>query len=146
MANLTDSHTTAARRLLARACANAEPEDWASVSGRVYEGLFRQLAPVLGGAGVRALLARCLKLNKAKFPALADVRLPAESPDQEVQSAQSIARALGTLDRESGLEAATDLFATFFALLMTFIGERLTRQIVQQAFAEDDGTASTETG
>lgn len=138
MANQTDAHVSAARRLLLQEA--VEGGDCAAAAARVYELLSGQLSPVLGDAGVRALLTRCVKLNKIEHPSLQAVPVRAQA-GEDAAIAQEIGEVLRTLDRAAALEVATAIYATFFALLTTFIGERLTWQIVQRAFAEVDEAA-----
>lgn len=142
MANQTDAHVAAARRLLLQE--SVEGGDCATATARVYDLLSDQLAPVLGDAGVRALVTRCVKLNKVDHSSLHAVRVRAQS-GEDTEIAQEIVRVLRDLDRAAAMEVATAIFATFFALLTTFIGERLTWQIVQRAFTEEDeGAEETE--
>lgn len=143
MAQVSDTHVAAARRMLLQQRA-AENVEWASAAGNVYDALSRELSPVIGSAGMRALFARCLKLNRADFPELAAVS-NAGDPRQESAAPSALVATLDRLERARAEQAATALFATFFALLTTFIGERLTWQIVQRAFSEGGGTASKET-
>ena len=62
MAQRTEAHLEAAKRLLERA-RNGERFAAADTAGRAYDELFRTLAPVLGVAGVNALFARSARLN-----------------------------------------------------------------------------------
>ncbi len=144
MVDPVDSPLQAALRLLAQEVERAEVDAWAVACGGVYQILSAQLSPVIGVGGVLALLTRAVKLNRREFPCLAGIVIPTEPGDEEGQVSQVIARSLGALERESGLEAATALYGAFLGLLCTFIGERLTWQLVQRAFT-DAGTAAKET-
>ncbi|HEY6877026.1 MAG TPA: hypothetical protein VI299_03365 [Polyangiales bacterium] len=122
-----------------------EADDYAGAAGRVYAILVRELSAVIGSAGVRALFARSVKLSRASSPALATFQFSDASSFDGPHDARELEAALRALDSAEGRSVAIELYATFFALLTTFIGERLTWQFVQRAFDEDDGTALKET-
>ena len=51
-------------------------EECAAAAWRVYEKLNARLAPLLGSAGVQALLVRSAKLASTEFAPLAEVAAP----------------------------------------------------------------------
>jgi hypothetical protein len=125
-----------ATRLLAlerEAASSGEPETTAA--GRVYDKLHAHLAPLVGVAGVRLLFVRSAKLTRGEYARL--VEITAEGPTK-------LRECLHAQDSVVATEAA-DLFATFLALLATFIGERLTTQVLRRAWPTIEQMAPTET-
>jgi hypothetical protein len=125
------------RRLLAQQRAVSDADDCAAAAGRVYEKLHAHLAPLVGVAGVRALFARSAKLAAGEFV------LPADAVAFE--DSTKLRASLGALDPVVAAATAEALFATFFALITTFIGERLTLQALRAAWPTIEGTEFTET-
>ena len=108
----------------------------ADAASRVYEKLLAQLSPLLGVNGVRALLGRSARLRKAEFAFLADPTV--------VESAERLHAALRELAPDAASAAAEGLFGTFCALITTFIGERLTAEVLRTAWPPLDELASKE--
>src|SRR5678816_4596544 len=92
----------------------------AAAAARVYDKLNAQLSPLLSAPGFHALLVRSARLTRGEFVCLADVGV--------VDSSASLRACLLTLDPVAAAATAEALFGTFFALITTFIGERLTTQ------------------
>ncbi len=135
MAKPSEAHVEAARRLLSHGSAGGgHPREPAAAAGRVYTSLFKSLAPIVGDAGVRALLARSARLRRAELPALADVLALTEPPAPHQKVTQELAATLGKLDPAAASAAATALYATFLGLLTSFIGDRLVSQLLEGAF------------
>jgi hypothetical protein len=126
-----DKHIDAAKRLLVHESAGGSAENQAEAAVRVYQKLFRSLAPVIGEAGVDALLARSVRLSRAEFPCLSGVPTTSDTPESNMQR---IMACLSKVDSSQVPEVATGLFATFLGLMSNFIGERLVWQIVRSAF------------
>jgi hypothetical protein len=125
-----------AKRLLASEASSGDSSDeTAPVAARVYEKLDAQLAPLLGRAGVRALFARSAKMGETELASLADAT---------DDSAKLRAR-LQSFEPSVASEAAAALFGTFLELITTFIGERLTVQVLQRAWPAIEETAPRET-
>jgi hypothetical protein len=125
-----------AKRLLASEAGPSDGSDeTAPVAARVYEKLDAQLAPLLGRAGVRALFARSAKMAETELASFADATDDA---------AKLIAR-LQSLEPAVASEAAVALFGTFLELVTTFIGERLTVQVLRRAWPAIEETAPRET-
>jgi hypothetical protein len=140
------AHVQAAKRLLAQESASGgNAEQRAASAGRVYEALFESLAPVIGAAGTRVLFARSVKLTQAEFPCLGEMLVPAEAPGSKVQIARQLVGCFSKLEPAAASEVATALYANFFGLMSTFIGDRLVRQIVKSAFPAIDETGPKET-
>ena len=132
----TGAQIEAARRVFAlEAHEAARPDDAALAAGRIYEKLFAALAPLVGAAGARALLARGVKLAAVDFLALTRFATDPKSGDSE--------RLVGCLraERPAAIEQATvALCAATLSLLETLIGERLTANVVRSAWPAFDAT------
>lgn len=124
-----------AKRLLAREGAGPSAAQCASAAVRVYDKLLAHLGPLLGVAGVEALLARSAKLTAPEFSFLEGFTLQGSTSLPERLQAQEAAVASA---------AAEAFFGNFFALMASFIGERLTTQILRRAWPAIDETAATE--
>lgn len=126
-----------ARQLLAHEGGDADSaEAHAAAAGRVYDNLDAQLAPLLGSAGVRSLLARSARLTRYELSSFSEVA---------IQSSTTLRDALRALDSAVAAATAAALFGTFFALMENFIGERLTIQVLRRAWPTIEETASGET-
>jgi hypothetical protein len=125
----TPAHWSHARRLLTRVNAqvseSASDEDVAAV--RAYDEVHKHLSPLVGGPGVDALLVRSAKLTQGERLRLSEISVieRGERLRERLRSDPPISR-----------EAAEALFATFFALLATFIGEALTERVLRRAWPE----------
>ena len=108
-----------------------------TVAGRVYDKLQAHLAPLVGVTGVQSLFVRSAKLAQGEFTALAGVSI--------FEGSTKLRQRLQAQDSAVTTESAATLFATFFALLTTFIGERLTAQVLRNAWPTIDETAPRET-
>lgn len=97
----------------------------AEAAGRVYDKLDAHLGPLLGSAGVRALLGRSAKLTQGRFSFLEGA---------VVESSTTLRECLQARDAAVATESAAVMFGTFFTLLTMFIGERLTTQALRRAW------------
>ena len=129
-----------ARRLLAHegaaGSARQHSADESTAAGRVYDELHAQLAPVLGAAGVHLLFMRSAKLAQGNLAWLTEIPT-VEGPTKLREFLHAQEPALST-------ESAAALFGTFFTLLTTFIGERLTNQVLASAWPTIEGAAAKE--
>jgi hypothetical protein len=103
----------------------------------MYDKLHAHLAPLVGDAGVQVLFVRSAKLTRGEFARLADCSI--------LDGATKLRECLHARDPAVATESATVLFGTFFALITTFIGERLTTQVLRRAWPMLDETAPRET-
>jgi len=115
-----------ATALLAHERAAEPAHDGGLAAGRVYDKLHLHLAPLLGKAGVELLLVRSAKLVLGEFAFLTEASILGGAAALHAR-VRPPAPALTD-------ESVTALFATFFALLMTFIGERLTIQVLRSGW------------
>ena len=95
------------------------------------------MAPLVGSTGVQLLFLRSAKLAKGDFECFAEV--------SSLEGSTKLHERLQAKDPAVTLESAAMLFATFFALLTTFIGERLTNQVLRSAWPTLEGAAPWET-
>ncbi|MFI5290990.1 MAG: hypothetical protein ACHQ17_15125 [Polyangia bacterium] len=124
-----------ARRLLAHEGAAANAGESATAAGRVYDKLHAHLAPLVGASGVHALFVRSAKLTQDDFAGL---------PLADAGSLAQLRECLQAQDPAVSAEWAAALFGTFLALLATFIGERLTSEVLRSAWPTIEEAAPTE--
>jgi hypothetical protein len=127
-----------ARRLLAHERPAAGADDHpATAASRVFDKLHVHLAPLVGAVGVELLFVRSAKLARGEFAALAEV------PIFEVST--KLRACLQAQDPAGDVESVALLFGTFFSLIATFIGERLTAQVLSSAWPTIDAPPPGET-
>ena len=127
-----------AKRLLAHeGNSGSSSAECAAAAWRLYEKLNARLAPLLGSAGVQALFVRSAKLAQAEVGSLAEVATP--------EGMNKLGAVLQALDPAEATEVAATLFGTFFELMTTFIGERLTVLVLRSAWPAIEDTAPRET-
>lgn len=114
-----------ARRLLDHEAGNRGAPARASAAHGVYQKLHDHLAPLIGTDGIEALLVRSAKLTQAQFPFV---------EASAGRSASALRECLQQQRPAVAAEAAAELFGTFFMLITTFIGERLTTQALHGAW------------
>ncbi len=124
------------RRLLVHEEAAGSAHAWATAAGRVHDKLHAHLDPILGMAGVQALLVRSARVAHGEFVCLEVAALGDSTKLRECLQAQAPGVAEG---------AAVALFAGFFALITAFIGERLTSQVLRRAWPAFSETEPEET-
>jgi len=114
-----------AKRLIANegAAGNAsEPMEFAAF--RVCESLRAPVCALAGAAGFRSLLSRALTLASAEAPSLSSVRV---MPDGSLQGLDELGQ---HLDKGQVREGGVVLIAQLLGLLLVFIGEAMTSQLV----------------
>jgi hypothetical protein len=127
-----------ARRLLAHeGAAGSANEHAATAACRVYDKIHDHMAPLVGDAGVQLLFARSAKLAQGEFAGLAEVSI--------LEGSTQLRERLQEQDPPLAPESAEALFGTFFALITTFIGERLTTQVLRRAWPTIEETGAEET-
>jgi hypothetical protein len=135
---LRPSHAQLARagRLLAAEGAGAG-DAGGHAAGRVFDKVHAELDPVLGHAGVEALFRRSAKLAQDDLGTL--------STALSFDSSTRLREGLLDLEPAESLTAMTVLFGTLFALIETFIGERLMLELLRRAWPALDDTEPGET-
>ncbi len=108
-----------------------------AAAARVYERLHTHLAPLVGDAGVEALLVRSARLAQGELAWLSEVPIADRSA--------KLRASLHAQEAAVGAESLAALYGTFFALLASLIGERLTTQVLRGAWPMIDEIAPRET-
>ncbi|MEQ1727713.1 MAG: hypothetical protein ABL982_04970 [Vicinamibacterales bacterium] len=140
---ITSNHRRALafRRMLARdAGPGAGAAAVAAAARALCEHFARLLTPLIGDAGVAAILARCLYLAQRHASDLPPVR----ASNRHEGAFASQQRFLEQLEPAAALEAAVALLTAVSELLVSFIGEGLTTQFLREAWPDDFADDSTE--
>jgi hypothetical protein len=116
--------------LVAHECAQGDVSERTAVT-RTIAKMFFELVPLIGSAGVLALFARSVLKAKARCKPLDALVITVESIDAACSELERRFAAIPTADV---IDAGTTLSASFLALVSTFIGERLTLQLLQNAW------------
>lgn len=115
-----------AQQLIAEEVRTGEAADTKSRAAfRVCEKLRGPLASWMGVAGFRSLLARALTLAAASVPWLAGLNIDREGRVELPAGSEN------EVSEDTAARGATALIAQLLELLVTFIGEPLTLQLVQ---------------
>ena len=105
-------------------------DELALAAVHVYATLLTSLSPLLGDSGSSALLRRSLKLTEATFPCYTEAR----------DGKDGLLNAVGACLRKQSPDVAWDasvaVLTAYIELLATFIGERLTRQLLHEAWPD----------
>ena len=125
------------RRLVLKALARhmgsaTGSEALAAAAQRAYQDLARVSAPLIGQVGVDALTGRALHLAQREYPWLVSTL----EPEQDGGPLASVIVNLGRQDPAVATKAAGSVFATFAGLLVTFIGEPLTADLLRRAWPD----------
>jgi hypothetical protein len=112
-----------ARRLLAE---SHKSEPGATAAVLVTEKLRAVLTRFAGAEGFSSLLRRALTLARAEAPALESVTI---GQDGRLQGLET-----GSPAEKAGAEAAEAIVSHLLALLVTFVGEPLTLQLVREGW------------
>ena len=142
---MSKPNSVAARQLALKvlahhAGANAGAEAVAAAALRAYDHLARVSAELIGQAGIDALTGRALHLAQQEYPWLVYTR----EPGQPEAPFSQIVACLKRQDPALAFEAAGAVFATMASLLVTFIGEPLTMQLLRKAWPDAFSAASAE--
>ena len=104
-------------------------QDAAASAERIYTRLLACMSAILGETGSVGLFRRSLRLTEAAFPFFSDAR------DANVEILLSaVRRGLHAQPAEVAREASVELLAIHLELLATFIGPRLTKQLLREAW------------
>jgi hypothetical protein len=138
--SITARRQLALKVLAHHAGANAGSEAVGAAALRVYDQLARVSAQLIGHAGVDALTGRALHLAQQEYPWLVYTRElePPEAPFSQ------IVVCLKRQDPAVASEAAAAVFGTITGLLVTFIGEPLTMQLLRKTWPDAFAAASGE--
>ncbi|MGB8476623.1 MAG: hypothetical protein WCE61_21275 [Candidatus Acidiferrum sp.] len=120
----TQTRDLAERILSYEGAAGKTSESMEFAAARVCETLRRPLCALAGVDGFRSLLSRALALAKAEAPSLSAVQVAADGSLHCVEELEP------QIDKEQDREAAVILVAHLLGLLLFFIGEAMTAQLV----------------
>ena len=115
-----------ARRLLAHEGTGV------AAATRVYARLTIHLEPIVGAAGLRALLTRSAKLTTSEYPRFAALTLEASAPPPAFD--ERLEACLGGGEPDEFIAATTALYGTLLGLLASFIGDALLWRLLRDAF------------
>ncbi len=125
-----------ARQLLALEGSGSSAAECAAAAARVYETLRTHLAPLVGHASLEMLLTRSARLAKRELDCLAEVVGP--------EGSATLRECLQRQDLAVAEASATALFAGFLSLVSTFIGERLTTEVLRSVWPTIEASALME--
>lgn len=125
-------HVEAAKRLLAHESTGSGADEPAALAVRVYEKLSLRLAPLIGAAGVQAVLARSAKLTRDEFPCLRELFVSAAQPKEQLHAC------LSKTEPAVASAAAAAMLGAFLGLLTAFIGEPLVWHVLRGTFPAID--------
>jgi len=122
---------------------SADAHAIAAAALRAYERLARELAPLIGEAGLNAVCARSVHLNQREFSWLA----PAASAGPRDAPFAHVRMSLEGQDPAVATDAAIAVLATVGELLASFIGDSLTTRLLREAWPDgfSDDTAQETT-
>jgi hypothetical protein len=102
--------------------------DIADAARRVFEELLSSLSPLIGEVGSQALFRRSVKLTEPAFAGLRGLK--------QGSALEALVAGLRAQKSEAAMEASVALLATYLHLLATFIGERLTWRLLEEAWPD----------
>jgi hypothetical protein len=111
--------------------ARRDPDELAAAAINICATLLKVLSPLLGNVGSQALFRRSLKLTEGTFPYYREAR---SAEDDALLDA--VGACLRRQQQDVALEASVALLVAFVELLATFIGERLTWQLLQETWPD----------
>ena len=126
-----------ARRLLAHEGAAGRADKSTTAAARVYDKLRAHLGLLVGDLGVRLLFVRSARLAQGEFATFAEVT--------GVEASTMLREYLQKNSPAVAAESAAVLFGTFFTLIHTFIGERLTTEVLRTAWPMFDTAPAEKT-
>lgn len=105
----------------------------AAATHRAYDNLAGVLVPLIGELGITALTARALHLTQRDYPWLARTRdaTPIDEPFTQLRLSLEHHD-----DPAVAADAAAAALASLLALLITFIGEPLTMNLLRRAWPD----------
>lgn len=110
------------------------PRGLADALTRAFDKLYDALEDLIGTGGFDALCARALHLAKARFPYLGGVTIEVQPDAFRFQGLQASIEGRSELEVRDGLTA---VLASFFWLLVTFIGDTLFLNLFHRIWHED---------
>lgn len=103
-------------------------DELATAAVEIFTALLATLSPLLGQAGSLALLRRSVRLSESIIPCYSDI------PAEQDNMIQAVGACLRGQPLDEAREASEALLIAYLELLANFIGERLTLQLLQEAW------------
>jgi hypothetical protein len=132
MTTLPETRDLAHRLLTYEADEDNTSEPAGSASLRVYEKLRKRLGELAGTAGFQSLASRALTVARSEVPSLSAVRVAADGNLEGMSTIESPAN--GEKDRIH--EGGVVLISRLLGLLLIFLGEALTMNLVRDVWPE----------
>jgi hypothetical protein len=120
------------RLLTYEASAGNTSESMESTILRVYEKLRGNLCPLAGEAGFYSLASRALTLARSESPSLSAVQVAADGNLQGMSAIEP----LTNVKTEAVYEGGVTLISRLLGLLLIFLGEALTMNLVRDAWPD----------
>lgn len=130
----------ALRALAHHAGPNASTDTLAAAAFRAHDDFARAAAQLIGQAGVDALTGRAVHLAQQEYPWLVHRR----EPEQAQGAFAQVVACLKRQEPPVASEAAVAVIAILAGLLITFIGESLTLQLLRKAWPDAFSARNTE--
>lgn len=124
--SIPSSHRERARGILLAERREGDVSPPAAAAARIFDQLHLCLDPLLGAGGVRLLLQRSAKL--------AAVASPCFAAPGALESSTKFRQCLEAEEPAAVEEAAVAFYASFFALITSFLGERLITEVLRRAW------------
>ena len=143
MTPLPEMRDLAQRLLTYEVDADDASEPVGSSTVRVYEKLRQSLGELAGAAGFQSLASRALTLARSEVPSLSAARV---APDGNLQGMSAIEPPIN-VERDRVHEAGVILISRLLGLLLIFLGEALTMNLVRDVWPDaalDDGNSENE--
>ena len=136
MTTLPEMRDLAQRLLAYEANADGSSEPVGSTTLRVYEKLRQSLGELAGTAGFQSLASRALTLARSEVPSLSTVQVAADGNLQGMSAIEPPINAEKARVHEGGVI----LISRLLGLLLIFLGEALTMNLVRDVWpdAPDD--------
>jgi len=138
MTTLPEMRDLAQRLLAYEANADGSSEPVGSTTLRVYEKLRQSLGELAGTAGFQSLASRALTLARSEVPSLSAVQVAADGNLQDMSAIEPPINA----EKDRVHEAGVILISRLLGLLLIFLGEALTMNLVRDMWpdaASEDG-------
>jgi hypothetical protein len=112
----------------------ASAEDRADAAARLFEKTFAVLSPILGVLGVETIFKRSVRRTQPLFPCLEAIEPLSKARTIDPRQVLRACQQGGDANHSS--EAATALYARFFALIALLIGEPLATRLILTAWPD----------
>jgi hypothetical protein len=132
MTTLPEMRDLAQQLLTCEAAGGKTSEPVGSATLRVYEKLRTRLSELAGTAGFQSLASRALTLAKSEDPSLGSVRVAVDGKLEGMSAVESPLNA----EKDEIQEGGVVLFSRLFGLLLIFLGEALTMNLIRDVWPD----------